>query len=75
MRRFKPYKPQKENSDGLDRAPGAAMPLEGNHLCCGTFRFQGAHRRRSAMRTAERVKVIEWIATFACVASLAALLP
>lgn len=21
--------------------PGAAMPLEGKHLCCGTFRFQG----------------------------------
>lgn len=34
--------------------------------------FSGAHRRRSAMRTAERVKVIEWIATLAAVALVAA---
>lgn len=46
---------------------------EGNHPCWGTFRFQGAHRRRSAMRPDERVKIIEWTAALAAAAFVAAL--
>lgn len=53
--------------------PVALELMSGQPSLLWSVSYSGAHRRRSAMRTAERVKVIEWIAAFAAVAFVALL--